>query len=352
MRAMLLHELGGTLAPAEVPVPKPGPNDALVRVQAAGVGLTLAIMRSNPGLVTRYPRIIGHEVAGDVVEVGAEVTTCRPSDRVTCHFYLTCKVCRFCRSGREPLCANFKGYVGMACDGGFAEYMVLPALNLCSLPAGLGYLDAAIAADAICTPFHVCHAEACIGPGDDVLIVGAGGGVGVHMVQMARLCGGRVLAVDLGAEKLAMAKELGADVALDAAATPNWVPGVLACTEGRGVQAAIDLVTTAATLPRCLSCLAPAGRLIIVGNRPKAVFGSDPSFSVDPGMMLHRGLEIHGSRYVSMAELQQTLAVVRQGRVRPIVTRTFPLEGAGEALRLVEEGQVVGRAALLFDRRE
>jgi propanol-preferring alcohol dehydrogenase len=349
MKAMLLHEVRGRLKPAEVAVPRPGPNDALVRVRAAGVGLTLAIMRSNPGLVTKYPRIIGHEVAGDVVEVGSEVDTCHPGDRVTCHFYLTCKVCRFCRSGRETLCTNFKGYVGMACDGGFAEYVVLPALNLCRLPPGLAYLDAAIAADAICTPFHVCRAEARIAPGDDVLIVGGGGGVGIHMVQMARLCGGRILAVDLGAEKLAMAKEVGADATSDAAVTPDWVSEVLAWTEGRGVSAAIDLVATASTLPRCLACLAPGGRLVIVGNRPKAVFGADPSFSVDPGQMLYRGLEIHGSRYVSMAELQQTLEVVRQGRVRPIVTRRFLLDEADEALRLVEEGQVVGRAALILD---
>jgi D-arabinose 1-dehydrogenase-like Zn-dependent alcohol dehydrogenase len=253
---MLLHELGGRLTPGEVPMPRPGPNEALVRVRAVGVGLTLAIMRSNPGLVTHYPRIIGHEVAGDLVEVGSEVEGFHAGDRVTCHFYLTCKVCRLCRSGRETLCANFKGYVGMACDGGFAEYMALPALNLCRLPAGLGYLDGAISADAICTPLHVCRAEAQIGPGDDVLIV---------------------------------------------------------------------------------------------GNRPKAVFKVDPTFPVDPGTVLYKGLEIHGSRYVSMAELAQTLEIVRQGRVRPIVTRTFPLEGADEALCLVEEGRVAGRAALILD---
>lgn len=349
MRAMLLHDLGGPLTPAEVPTPKPGPNEALVRVRAAGVGLTLAIMRSNPGLVTAYPRIIGHEVAGDLVEVGSEVEGLRAGDRVTCHFYLTCKACRFCRSGRETLCEGFKGYVGMARDGGFAEYMALPALNLCRLPAGLGYLDAAIAADAICTPLHVCRAEAQIGPGDTVLIVGAGGGVGIHMVQMALLCGGRVLAVDLGAEKLAMAKEVGADEVIDAAATPAWVPEALARTDGRGVDAAVDLVATAVTLPMCLAALGRAGRLVIVGNRPQAVFKADPTFPVDPATILYKGLEIHGSRYVSMAELQQTLEIVRRGRVRPIVTRTFPLEGAEEALRLVEAGRVVGRAALILE---
>jgi propanol-preferring alcohol dehydrogenase len=305
-------------------------------------------MRSNPGVVTRYPRIIGHEVAGDVVEIGAEVEGLRPGDRVTCHFYLTCKVCRFCRSGRETLCTDFKGYVGAACDGGFAEYMALPAVNLCRLPAGLGYLDAAIAADAICTSLHACRAEAQVAPGDDVLVVGAGGGVGVHMVQMARLCGGRVLGVDLGAEKLAMAASVGADEVIDAAEAADWVPEVLARTGGRGVDAAIDLVATRGTLPMCLASLTHAGRLVIVGNRPKAVYKDDPAFRVDPWTVLSRGLEIHGSRYVSMAELVQTLEIVRQGRVRPIVTRSFPLDGAEEALRQVMDGQVVGRAALIL----
>ncbi len=349
MKAMLLHDLGGPLTLAEVVQPKAGPNDAVVRVRAAGVGLTLAILRANPGVVTQYPRIIGHEVAGDVVEVGSEVDTLRVGDRVTCHFYLTCKTCRFCRSGRETLCLNFRGYVGAACDGGFAEYVALPALNLCRLPDGLGYLEAAIAADAICTPLHVCRAEARIGPGDFVLVVGAGGGVGVHMVQMAHLCGGRVLAVDLGPEKLAMAIAMGAEAAIDAAKTPEWVSEVLDRTESRGVDAAIDLVATAVTLPKCLAALGRAGRLVIVGNRPKAVYKADPTFPVDPWMVLSKGLEIHGSRYVSMAELAQTLEIVRQGRLRPVVTRTFPLDGAEEALRLVERGEVVGRAALLLE---
>src|SRR3990170_1694456 len=171
---MVLRELGGPVRLEEVPIPKIGPNDVLIRVRATGVGLTVVIMTATPGRVTAYPRIPGHEVAGEVAEVGSEVTTTKTGDRVTCHFYLTCKVCPYCRSGRETLCSDFKGYVGMACDGGYAEYMAIPAVNVCPIPQGVADLEAAIGADAICTPLHACREEARIGPGDRVLIVGAG----------------------------------------------------------------------------------------------------------------------------------------------------------------------------------
>src|SRR6266446_2715580 len=107
MKAMVLRELAGPLRLEEVPIPVPGPGEVRVRVRATGVGLTVVIMTANPGLVTRYPRIPGHEVAGEVVEVGSQVQTVKPGDRVACHFYLTCHVCPFCRSGRETLCLNF-----------------------------------------------------------------------------------------------------------------------------------------------------------------------------------------------------------------------------------------------------
>jgi propanol-preferring alcohol dehydrogenase len=346
MKAMLMYELGGRLKPAEVPEPKPGANEALIRVRAAGVGLTVAIMRCEPGRITSLPRILGHEVAGDVVEVGSEVGSVRVGDRVACHFYLTCHACRFCRSGRETLCENFRGYVGMACDGGFAEYMVLPALNLCRLPEGLSYLDASVAADAICTPLHACREEARLGPGDTVLIIGAGGGVGIHGVQMAKLCGGRVIGVDLGPDKLAMLREVGADDVVDASTTTDLAAAVLERTDGRGVDAILDFVASAQTLSAGLRSLARAGRLVIIGNRSKTYFKADPTFPVDPALVLMKALEIHGSRYVSMTELAQTLEIVRAGKIKPIITRTFPLEGADEALRLVEANAVVGRAAL------
>jgi len=126
-------------------------------------------------------------VAGEIVEAGSEVTHVKIGDRVVCHFYLTCGVCRFCRSGRETLCTAFRGNVGMACDGGYAEYMASPAANVTPIPADVSDLDAAVASDAIATTYHACREEARIGPGDTALIVGAGGGVGIHAVQMAKL---------------------------------------------------------------------------------------------------------------------------------------------------------------------
>jgi propanol-preferring alcohol dehydrogenase len=343
---MVLHELGGPLRLEEVALPKLGPGDALLRVSATGAGLTVLIMTANPGIVTSYPRIPGHEVAGEVVEVGAQVQNVKKGDRVACHFYLTCKACQFCRSGRETLCRNFGGYLGMAADGGYAEYMAAPALNLCRIPEGVSDLEAAIAADAIATPFHACKEEAKIGPGDQVLVVGAGGGVGIHAVQMARLCGGWVLGADITDDKLEMIKSAGADEIIDVRGE-ELSRQVLSKTAGRGVDAAIDLVATAGTLEACISSLAPGGRLVILGNRPQAVFGADPTFRVDPGLMLRRMLEIHGSRYVSLAELMQTLDLLRQKKIRAMVTRTFPLEEAEAAHQLLRENKIAGRAALL-----
>jgi D-arabinose 1-dehydrogenase-like Zn-dependent alcohol dehydrogenase len=346
VKAMVLREPGGPLRLEEVPIPTIGPNDALLRVRATGVGLTVVIMTAVPGRVTAFPRISGHEVAGEVVEVGAEVATVRIGDRVSCHFYLTCKVCRYCRSGRETLCPAFRGYVGMACDGGYAEYVAIPAVNLCPIPPGVSDLEAAIGVDAIATPLHACREEARVGPGDHVLVVGAGGGVGIHAVQMARLCGGRVLAADLTDPKLEAARAVGADELVDVR-REDLAERALALTDGQGVDAVIDCVASRETLEAGVRALARAGRLVIIGSRPPEVFGVEPTFRVDPQLMLYRGLEIHGSRYVSLAEIVETLELLRQRRVRAIVTREFPLEEAEEAHRLLRQNALVGRAALI-----
>ncbi len=347
MRAMVLPAFGAPLRLQTVPRPSIGPNDVLLRVRAAGVGLTVVIMTANPGRVTSFPRIPGHEVAGEVVEVGAEVTHVTIGERVVCHFYLTCGACRFCRSGRETLCMAFRGFVGQATDGGYAEYVAIPARNVTPIPAGVSDLDAAIASDAIATPYHACREEARVGPGDTVLIVGAGGGVGIHGVQMAKLCGGWVVGVDITDDKLAAASDAGADAVVDGRAG-DLAAQVRPLTDGRGVDAAIDFVASRETLEGSVASLARAGRLVIIGSRPPSVFGVETTFPVDPGRMLYDMLEIHGSRYVTLTEIQQTLELLRLGRIRPVISRTFPLAGAEEAHELLRKNALVGRAALLL----
>ena len=346
MRAMLLEQFGAPLKLKDVPVPKIGPNEALIRVRVCGAGLTVVIMIATPGRITAYPRIPGHEIAGEIVEVGSEVRTFKVGQRVTNHYYLTCGHCRYCRSGRETLCENFRGNVGSGCDGGYAEYVALPERNLVAIPDGVSDLEASVAADAIATPYHACHAEAQVGPGDNVLVIGAGGGVGIHMLQMARLCGGRVLAAEIGEEKMALARELGADEVIDAR-RGELAKQVKALTGGRGVDAAIDMVGSSETLQAALASLAPAGRMVIIGSKPKAVYGTDPSFTVNPQEFMRQAQEIHGSRYVNNAEIARTLELVKLKRIKAVVNRTYPLEQAEQVHELLRKNAIAGRAALI-----
>jgi propanol-preferring alcohol dehydrogenase len=216
MRAQVLHRWGGPLVFEEVAMPSPGPGEALVKVDACGVGLTvLNYMRGDLGQRPEdLPRIPGHEVIGTVAETGPGVVGFRRGDRVMSYFYLICGHCDCCRTSHEPLCRNLKGNVGVARDGGYADYLVLPAVNFLPLPNGIDPVAATAIPDAIATPFHACR-RAAVGPGDVVVVIGAGGGVGIHMLQMARLFGAEVIGVDAGQAKLDAIRAAGARVARD-----------------------------------------------------------------------------------------------------------------------------------------
>ena len=148
MRAMVVREWGQPFTLEERPDPEPGPGEAMMKVRAAGVGLTLVTMRTGV-FGGEAPRVMGHELGGDIVAVGDGVTNVKPGDRCAVYFYLNCGYCRWCHGGRETLCENHGGYVGVHVDGGYADYVVLPAGNFLPIPEGLGYEDAAIAADAV-----------------------------------------------------------------------------------------------------------------------------------------------------------------------------------------------------------
>ena len=186
-------------------------------------------------------------------------------------------------------------------------------------------------------------------PGDTVLVFGAGGGVGIHVVQVASASGARVIAVDIGEAKLAGAQAAGADEVVDGA-RGDIVKQVAALTGGRGVDSVIDVVGARETLEASVAALAPGGRLVIVGVRPAAVFGDSSKFTLDATAVVRKGIEVRGSRYVNATEIAQTLELLRRKKVHAIVDRTFPLEQAEQVHQLIRDNRLVGRAALVVDQ--
>jgi propanol-preferring alcohol dehydrogenase len=340
MKAAVLHASGGPLVVEERPRPAPGHGEVLVRVRACGLGLTL-VWNRNGRRETRLPRVIGHELAGDVVEVGPGAGGVAPGDRVAAYYYLTCGTCPRCARGQENLCERRRGQVGKEIDGGLAEYVCLPAANVVPLPPGIGYVDAAVAADAIATPVHVLRARARVAPGEVVLVVGAGGGVGVHMVQVARYLGARVIAVDISPAKLALAAEAGASDVIDAM-TSDFAVEARRLTEGRGADVVIEMVGRPETLGKSAASLAADGRLVLVGTYDR---GAELPVRHDT---LREGV-VMGSQYCTRAELAETLSLVADGRLRPVVTRTCGLAEADGVLRQIEAMALAGRACVVFE---
>jgi propanol-preferring alcohol dehydrogenase len=341
MQAQVLHEWGGEVTLQTRPVPAPGPGEALVQVEACSVGLTvLNYMNGNHSRRPQdLPRIPGHEAVGRVTAVASGVTRPRVGERVITHFYLFCGACDQCHAGREPLCRNLAGQVGVARDGGYAEHLVLPAHNLIPIPDRIAPIAATAIPDAIATPLHVSR-RAGIAPGDVVVVVGAGGGVGIHMVQMARTFGATVIAVERSEAKGKAASEAGALAALDFD-TPDLADAVRALAPG-GVTVAVDLVGNAATLAFCVAVLGRRGRLVVLTTFPGV------AAELSPRRLVQDEISILGSRYASRGELGEAARFVAEGRITPVVSEVVPLARVRELHAKLRAGTLIGRGAVVM----
>ncbi len=338
MKALVLKEFGGPLILEDAPIPQPRPDEVLIRVKACAVDQFDLTIRDGKFPTAKTPIILGHEIAGVVEEVGAQVTAIAPGDRVTSTLYLTCGRCRYCLTGRETICADFKGYIGIHTPGAYAEFTTIPAVNLVKLPESISFAEGSVIANAIGTPYHALAKRARVQPAERVIVTGAGGGVGIHAVQLARLMGAFVLAVDIGAEKLALVRELGADLVFDAsvgdfsAAAREW-------TDGEGADVILELVGTA-TFESSLKSLARGGRMVIVGSH------TGTALTASPQAMIANEWEILGSRNVAKRELAEVAALAAAGRIKPIVTGAYPLEEAENLHQRLRKQEIIGRVVL------
>src|SRR5450631_4280269 len=338
MRALVLRAANTPFDLVDMPDPVAGPGEAVARVLACGSGLTIQHYKAGRTRLA-FPRIIGHEITGEIVEIGAAVTSLKVGDPVTAYYYLNCGHCRYCLSNLEPLCDNLNGLVGKECDGGYAEYVKLPAQNFIKLPDGLDYkknpAEIGVVTDALATPYKVLR-RARVKAGETVAVFGAGGGLGIHQLMMAKWARARVIAVDVAADKFDACRKAGADEVVNAADC-DVVQALLDLTGGRGVDVAIDYVSVTSTLEAAAKALARRGRMVTLGGAGKA-------FQVSAFDMLYKEQALLGSRYVTRREILETFDLVARGEIWPLVSDIRPWTEAEAVHARVERGEVIGRA--------
>ncbi|HBK79759.1 MAG TPA: hypothetical protein DDZ83_08800 [Nitrospinae bacterium] len=344
MRAMVLREFSSPLRMEDVPAPRGGPDEVVVKVRACAPDMLDVKTRAGQSNVV-LPRILGHEIAGEIAEAGASVKNVRTGDRVAVYDYLNCGACEFCWNGRETLCRNNKGIVGLAIDGGFADYVKVPGRNVLPIPPDISDEAATTLVSPVSTSLHALRERAKVSPGDHLLIVGAAGGVGIHMVQMAQLFGARVIGADVSDEKNEKTKKYGAEAVINTAERPfdsSFDEAVMEVTGGGGVQVAIDLYGSSESLAACYRCLDTAGTLVRIGSRP------GDRLEIDPDALTMKEVVLTGCRYNTKEEFHKALELVRTGKIEPVVSFSFPLSEVNEVLDKIERNEVFGRGVAIL----
>jgi len=343
MKAMVVHQPGGTevLSLERVPDPTAGQKDVIIKVDACGVCFHDIVTRNGTlKFGVQMPCILGHEISGTVVDVGRDVRAFRKGDRVaTVQRFHICGACRYCRTGRETLCPErkFTGDLGMV--GGYAEYVAIEDDNVAPVPEAVPLQDAAIVACAIGTILNAIREIGKLQPGETALVTGAGGGLGMHAVQLARLAGALVIAQTTSREKADQIRGLGAHTVIVHARGEDFSGAVKKATGGAGVDVAIDNVGSQLFEPIRRS-MGIGGRWIMIGQ----LTGEFVPFN--PAQLFLKNVSMLSATSTTRKQLEDCLALVARGVIKPIVSLALPLEQAARAHELVESGKSAGRVVL------
>ncbi|MCS6817008.1 MAG: zinc-binding dehydrogenase [Blastocatellia bacterium] len=341
MKAVRFHAHGDVdvLRYEDVPEPQIGPTEVLVRVRACALNhLDLWLRRGLPGRSIPLPRIVGSDIAGEIAEVGSAVTRVTVGQRVLISPGLSCGQCPACLDGRDNFCPDYEVIGSNRSDGGYAEYVKVPEVNIVPLPDHISFEEAAAFPLVFLTAWHMLVTRAGVRPGETVLVIAAGSGVGMAAIQIAKLFGARVLATAGTEAKLEKAKALGADEVINHS-TQDLLQEVKRLTERRGVDIVIEHVGTA-VFEKCVLSLVPGGRLVTCGVT------SGYQTQLDIRYLFSRQLSLLGSFMGSKGELLEAFTFFVQGRLKPVIDRVFPLEEAAAAQRRMEERGHFGKILL------
>ena len=334
MRAAVFHGAGRPLEVTDVPTPVPGPGEVLVRVAGCGMCHTdLHYLDHGVATFKDPPIILGHEASGTVDRLGDGVGRWTEGDRVLIPAVLSCGRCRYCRAGRENLCANLR-MLGNHMDGAYAEFIVVPAADLVAVPDSLPLVEVSIVADAVSTPYHAVKHRGRVRPGDLVAVVGCGG-VGLNVVQCATVAGGRVIAIDTNQDRLAIARRLGAVETVDPSQVKRVDKHVRQLTGG-GVDVAFEAIGKPATMSTAYGLLRRGGRLCVIGY-------THDDLVISAGKLMFYELEVVGSLGCGGRDYPEIMELVAAGRleVGPVVSGTVPLEEISQGFDRLRRGEGV-----------
>lgn len=340
MKAMVLEQFGKPLVWREVPQPSCGSHQVILRVQANGLCATdLKIMKGLVPTVT-LPHILGHETAGEIIEVGSGVSNLQPGDHVTVYPTQGCGFCDYCRQGLENYCGAAPR-TGFEMDGGFQEYLRVPARNVVRIASEVALEEAAIIPDALASAYHALVQKARVRAGETVVVVGLGG-LGIHALQMAQVMGARVIAADIAPGKLLAAQDFG-PVALINNSEEELPQRVKLHTGGLGADVVVECVgggAVTSVLKESIACLKLGGRLVVMG------YAYGQPLEVDSADLIYGQWNIIGTRASNLQDVVEVVRLVESRRLKPVVSQSFPLEEAMGALEALQENPPLGRIVL------
>ena len=344
MKAVVVPRYGGPDVlelVADHPDPVPGPDQVVLRVHATSLNhLDLFVREGIPALKLTLPHILGSDAAGNIAEVGSDVTDLEVGERVVVNPGISCGRCEFCLTGEDSLCVEYK-ILGEHLPGAYAEKVAVPARNVLKIPTDMQFPAASAAPLAFMTAWRMLVTRAKVRPGEDVLVLGAGSGVSTAAIQVAKLAGCTVFVTSSSDEKLRKAKALGADVLINYKALP-WSKAIWELTGKRGVDVIVDHVGEA-TFKESVRTLRRGGRIVV----PGATTG--PMLELDARYLFWRQLSVLGSTMANQREFEEVMKLVFMGRLKPVVDRVFPLAKAREAHEYLARGDQFGKVVLAVD---